>query len=436
VAWKGSPDSTGAFWTAGGYPPDETIGPDSRLTALLRKQEAVRALFATDGLVFEVTGFDGFTPFKCNPRVKRVEFPDGEGKGANNTETWAYTVTLEADSVAGLAGSDQPAPDTRVSKFSSEWNMEVLDETRPTYRLTRYLAATGRRLFDETGALLDGKEAWQNARDYLLDAVGLGLNPVRMASSGVLDAATVQAFNYLRSDHIAEAAGACSVTETWVCYDPKGEPPALHERTVTARTSIQDGRVTVAVGGTVQGLEQRDPNTRALTATRYANAQAKWAGHVFPALYATAQAGLVGLAATTLNPLPVSASVGTNDVAGTVTYQYEYDNRPANFTPGALSETVTVTSVHAADVFAQVPVLGRPLGPVLQGTGTVTAKKRTVALEVQMPAATTNVSLAQPDTAPLVAALAPAGPFFVEADEEIWVPRTGRYSRTTTFVYE
>jgi hypothetical protein len=68
-------------------------------------------------------------------------------------------------------------------------------------------------------------------------------------------------------------------------------------------------------------------------------------------------------------PGPDRGHVRVQRAAGTVTYRYEFDDRPAPYTPGAVSEVVTVTNHGAADVFAQVPVLGRPYGPVLQSLG-------------------------------------------------------------------
>lgn len=438
-ASKGSPNKQGEFWTDTGYPPDEEVAAESRLTVILKKQQALRQLFSVDGRQFEVSGYDGVVPFKCNPRVKRVEFPDGEGKGANWTEYSEYVVTLEADCVHGLPADDCPGDTELVSKFSEEWNLELLDENKGTYRLTRSLSATGRRLFDETGALRGNKEAWENARTHLLTVVGLGLKADRMASAGVLDTADVQAFNYLRTDNISESSGVCSVTESWVCFDPGGEPPALHDQTVTVRTNAQDGVSSVSVEGTVQGLEKRNTTTRAFVSSRQTNAEAKW-NLVRAAVQATAQAALTAAGGETINGTPAQSSVGKNAAAGTVTYAYEYNDRPAPSVEGALSEVVTVSNSHPVDVFAQVPVLGRPLGPVLQGMETVTSRKRTVGIELQMRPAASTASLAAPDTGAIVMALMPAasagGAVYVDQDEETWVPATGRYTRTTSFTYQ
>ena len=438
-SWKGSPNSSGTFWTNSGYPPDENISQSSKFTSIMKKQEALRNLFNTDGQTFEVTGFDGYTTLSCNPRVKGIEFPDSEGKGANETELCEYIITLEADWVSGLAGNDIPANNSLISKYSEEWSIELLDEKFNTFRLTRSASATGRRVFDSNGGLLDGNESWVNAKNYILNVIGMGLNSQMMTASGVLDNnyGTLAAYNYYRGQHVNETAGIFSVTESWVCYDPKGGPPALSEQTVNIRTSAQDGSVTVGVEGNITGLVVRNNTTAVLASTRSTNALSLWSGNVFPALFTVASTAATSAGAT-LNPVPISATVAKNDTAGTINYNYEFNNRPVPITPGALSEHISVSNNAPADIFAQIPIPGRPIGPILQGMGTVTAKKRTINIEVQMPIPASQLAAA-PSVSSIILALMPAAvnsPVFLEQDDDNWAVSTGRYTRNTTFVYE
>jgi hypothetical protein len=435
---KGSPNSAGAFWTLSGSPPDESIPAAGRFTAILKKQEAIRHLFAVSGGTLEIQGNDGFTPFKCNPRVKRVTFADAQGKGVNWTEACEYTVELEADCVHGLLYGDECAGvvGAQVSRASNEWNVELVDEAKQTYRLTHAVSATGTRHYDETGALT--KEAWEQARDYVLGlvsgGVGLGLVPDRMSAPAVLDATALQAFNYVRSQSVNELAGTFAATETWVCYDPKGEPPAVNDYTVEQRYARADNRTTVTVQGTITGLQVGNNSTYAVATTRWQNARDKWLTKVLPFMLSTAQ-NTVGVS---LNPVPVEATFGFNENAGVVTYRYGFDDRPTPVVPGAVSEVLTVTDQNAADVFARVPVLGRPYGPVLQGLGTVTEKKRTITIEVLMPPSNTGFLAAAPNTDLTVLELAPAGglALFLEEDQVSWTPNTGRYTRQTVYVWE
>lgn len=421
VAHRGSPTSSGTWWTTSGYPPDEVVPEESRLGSLLRKKAALETLFGNHGRSLEVQSADGSAPMKFNPRVKRVEFDEGKW-----VDVLPFTVLLEADLPA--------EPGRPVEKFSEEWNVEFLDEKLGTYRLSRSLSAQSRQSYDETGTALFGGRPWETARDYVLGHVGLGLKPDMMAASGVLNATGLQAFNYVRAQHVGEADGLFSVTESWVCFDPLGQPPAVHDYTVTSRLSPLDNRLSVSVEGTVTGLEKRDNSTYSLITSRWVNAQDKWVNYVLPFVFSTAQT----VAGITLNPTPLSSQTGLNPQAGTVNYRADYDNRPLTFTPGAVSEVVTIVNNHAADAFAQIPVLGRPFGPVLQALGTVTAKKRTVNIETQMPPASMTFTPAAPVTWPIVLLVMPVSVLgvFLESDTESWTAENGRYSRQTTFVWE
>jgi hypothetical protein len=430
IANRGSPNSNKVFYTGSGYPGDESIATDSRLSAILRKQEALRDLFSTNGLSLEVQGYDGMGPFKCNPKVRRIDFPSGEGKGANWTEYCEYTITLEADIVLGVGEAYPITP--KISKFNREWNIETLDETKKTFRLTHSISATGKRFFLEDGSL--EKEAWQQAKDYVLNSVGLGIDANKMVSSGVVNGDNLQAFNYLRSNNINETNGTFGVVESWVCYNPNGEPPALHESTVDVRNSQTDNITTVSVNGSVTGFEVRNTTTQALLSNRYANAAGKWANNIKPYLHSVAQQ----FGGVTLNAVPVNTQVGINELSGTITYNYEFNNRPGTYVPGAITESITVTTHNQAHVFATIPVLGRPMGPILQSANTLSAKRASISIEAQLVANTGGgLSRAAPNTNSIVLSLMPVGLMvFMEQDEESWNPMTGRYTRNTMFVWE
>ena len=439
VADKGSPKTNGTFHTTSGYPADESIVHDARLGALLRKMEALRHLFATEGLTLEVQSMDGSTPMKCNPRVKRLDFPEGGQGRISWVDKADYIIQLEADVLYGLyrdaSGNSIAAEDIgdpvnyKVSKATEEWTMEVADERSRTQRLTHTVSATGKRFYKEDGTLeLYG---WEQARKYVLNKLGLGLVPARMEAPGVLDASTVQGFNYIRSQHVGELSGIFSVTETWLCYDPAGGAAAVDDYQINVRTA-QDGRVTVSIDGTITGVEVRDNNTQAIISSKYANAYSKWTTDVSPNLYARALAA----AGVTLHTVAVSSSFGLNETAGTITYQVEFDDRANTDTSGAISETVEVINNHQADIYASIPVLGRAAGPVLQDIGTNTAKKRVIQIEVVMRAKSQSFTPTVPNTNAIVTALTPAGTVFMDQNEERWNYNTGRYSRTVAFTWE
>ena len=84
-----------------------------------------------------------------------------------------------------------------------------------------------------------------------------------------------------------------------------------------------------------------------------------------------------------LNVIPVSTSEAHNIQKGTISYNYQFDNK-RNICTGVLSSNVTVDTNFPTDVFAEAFVLGRALGPVLQDLGTITSAKKSISIEVKV----------------------------------------------------
>jgi hypothetical protein len=429
VAYKGSPNSTGTFWTSTGYPPDETLTDAQKLAALLRKQDALRRLFSVEGQTFEIQPWDGSSSTKCNPRIRSIEFSDGPWY--QDTD---YLITLEADViyVNGTPVEVNQFGTNHVAKATEEWNIEVVDEAKHTYRLTHSLSAQGKRFYDNTGALTQA--AWQNARDYVLNTITLGLKPDRMIASGVIGDPGLQAYNYLRTQHVNELGGGFAASETWLCYDTNGGPAVIEDWNASIRTTTNDGRINVSVEGTITGLEKRDNNSFVLQQTRWQSASGAWQGTIASSVFGRAEA----ISSVTLNPVPLSKTAGFNEVNGVITYHQEFDNRPLSLYAGSITEKITINNHGQADLFTKIMVPGRELGPVLQDLQAKTEKKRTVSLSMLMIPASVTYTPLKPVTDTLMLTFAPftTGRLFVEDDQESWTAYDGQYSRTVSYVWE
>lgn len=103
------------------------------------------------------------------------------------------------------------------------------------------------------------------------------------------------------------------------------------------------------------------------------------------ALASTSPASWNNLTPDTMNPIPKSMSESHRIYAGEIDYSFEFDNRPLNLVRGSVSESLTIDDTFPTQQIAEVFVLGRRLGPVLQDLGTVTAAQRNVTLEVVLP---------------------------------------------------
>jgi len=261
------------------------------------------------------------------------------------------------------------------------------------------------------------KPAWQQARDYVLPLLGTGNADV--GQSGVLNLCGTgfDFYNHTRSVALDELGGGYSVTEGWVVFNTGVGIPgnATETWTVSSDTSATDGLTSIKIDGTVQGYETReygsltgnkqclglvnDPDRDyKITETKYASASGYF--NVVQNRMLERARLVAGKPASTiisgvlpLNPIATSTSINHEPGAGTITYSYAYDDRPSNHISGALSETISINDNHPTDVFAEIQVLGRRTGPVLQAIGTVTSSTREINVEAMMGPSTGNAFL-------------------------------------------
>jgi hypothetical protein len=424
VAYKGSPDSGGNFWIAGGYPPDEVIVYDERLKAIQRKQEAIRCLFSTDGLLLEVTPWDGSLPFKCNPRVKSIEFSEGLW-----VETSQYTINLEADFIYNnILPNCPPDLTPHIDDATEEWQMEAAEHI-DTYRLSHTVSAKGKKFYDETGTLI--AEAWQEASGWVLPRLGIDLNRARGQGTHNLSSA-YNGYNYTRSQTIDELAGTFQVTETWLV----ASGVAIEDFTVESRTSANEDLTIVTINGTVTGLESRNNTTwTQRIQEKYSAASGYFASIVEPNLLSRAQT----YSGLSMNPAVLEKSIGRNPTTGVITYNYTYNNRPANSVAGSLSDSIEIVDDLQSDVFAVIGVIGRTTGPVLQDLSAKTEKKRTLNIEAKMPAKKYGGSASsEPDVSSIINTYTPNFSYLlmIAQNEKVWNPITGHFRRTIGWVYE
>tara|TARA_A100001201_G_scaffold134842_2_gene122728 strand:+ start:279 stop:2054 length:1776 start_codon:yes stop_codon:yes gene_type:complete len=209
VPQRGSPDANGNFQ---GYDPSNAVAINERADAIFQKQNALRKLFADDGLQIEIESPGGGNTIVANVTLESINFEEG-----TYVTRCGYTVTLKTthlndqngnmlyDSlprIKELTTSDSSAyKDTGaynfasfestygglVEDFNEEWSIEVddslgetsndnpFDKTLRTYIITRTSSATGRTVYDSPGnpgnANSVKREAWESAKKFLLKVV-------------------------------------------------------------------------------------------------------------------------------------------------------------------------------------------------------------------------------------------------------------------------
>lgn len=466
IVCSGSPNSGGEFWTDSGYPTSEFQSEFEELTSIDQKQkflqnkmQAIRWLFAKDGLSFEVQPWDGSAPFKCYPRVVSLSFTEGVW-----VEKIPYTIVLEADELFGINTDfikdaedfnrdqdffkDADGNKLYLSEVSENWQMEVADgepenESNPyTFRLTHTVSATGKKAYGSDGLISTG---WEQAQRWVTPRLGLDASFVN--GTDALNLSDMVGYNHVRQESTDELAGSYGVTETWLL----AKSNSREDFTVSIQTSAETGLTTVNVEGEVIGLDTRDDDY-VLTESKWTAALAKFTSITSggtPTVYTRAQT----YSGASLNQTPISTSTGKNPISGRIQYTYSYDTRPTTCIEGALSESITITDKNPTDIFASIPVIGRAAGPVLQDMNTVSERSRTVSIEVVMPPSTIC-----PNSAANVAAMMATSPasavdviinafqadlesnysqVFKSDDNPTWTARpTGRYSRSVTWIFQ
>lgn len=437
LAFKGSPMTDRTFWTATGYPPDETVLNDARLGAILRKQEALRELFSEEGKSFEVQSLDGSQPLKFNPRINSIDIPEGVWY-----DQCPYSINMEADIIYPLDEDDNL--DLIVDTVET-WNIDTDDSPEGfglprLYRISHNVSATGKRFYNNEGNVT--VEPWQIARNYVVER--LGFDMTLMLSSGVRDLPSYYGqFNHIRTESIDKTGGNYGITETWILTSGT----SIEDFSIEIQKGIEDGLTNVNVQGNITGLEQRDANMQLIT-SKYENASSR-----FTLASGLALSRAQVYSGYNLNILPVSETIGKNPITGTINYAFTYNDRPSRLIEGALSEVISLSENNIdTNTIAIIGVLGRGRGPVLQPIGTREALSRSLNIEVVFPktnfgtGSVSEIRAAFFDQKPtvkvsgIIEAVNPANTGFsqvyITQNDENWQPINGRYSRNITWTYE
>jgi hypothetical protein len=385
-----------------------------------------------------------------------------------------------------------------IDDFQESWSIEPEDGNGNTgdpyisenitkiYRLTRNISAKGKAL--PFCAVLDNPEdvlqykSYEQARRYVREYVngsGTALNhyddypgvaPYTVAphnyfvnfANGALNlsARNYGGYNHSRSENIDVAQGTYSLQDTWIL----SSGTSYENYTLSLSSAQEQPRNKVTIEGNIKGLTSIPASGSVfggdgvafLANTSYENAINKYrqitdSGRfgIVAHTYKRAQNAAGGIR---LNHIPLSVSVGTNEFTGEINYSIEYDDRPYNIISGVLSENISITDTYPGDVFAVIPVIGRPTGPVLQYIGGRTEYQRSLSLDILVNTSVSGAvqlllqkpSLLEPTRNGIIHIINACSPgrepgirkYFASAPQETWDPKEGRYTLNITWTYE
>jgi hypothetical protein len=298
---------------------------------------------------------------------------------------------------------------------------------------------------------------WEDAKAYATGKLGFDNEFVNLTGILGLPGAgftETDVFNQFRQISTNKTEGTIQVTETFL-VTPSGTNslPNNAIETFDISSSQTDGVVTVNIQGEIQGLaEITYIGGMDVTSSKFSAASGYY-NIVKDRMYDRARTAFSGVAEECFNrPLNTtvrSRTVGMNPINGTVSYDYQYDTATDGCITGdcILSQNITIDDTLENDVFASQTVLGRATGPILQDIGTITARVRTVNIElVTLPP--TGCSTVAEIYAPIptgqvdsfIAVIsgdlaASYSQVFVSSQAQNWNFTAGRYTKSVGFTY-
>ena len=341
-----------------------------------------------------------------------------ENKSDNFTRRADFTLDFKLPGFTGVSGdafNDCTFPPF-IQDVSESWDVEVRDEQfgvkyedqefPVALNVTHSLDVTARLVY--TG-VKETNDLFEDAKKY---ATGIfnsgtfgGLEEGQIRMSGLLNAPSGEAYNQIRQISCNKTEGTVNIVENFVFMGTgslgagAGAMPRGAIENFDLNLTVAENITTVNVQGEIQGLASIDyqqPDAIQKPSTSAWDAAEAYFNAIEPTLIARAS-GVYGMSGVSgcgtiadLNSAPITRTIGCNPKAGTISYDYQFDNKSKYCITGdcIISQNISIDDQLATDVFASHVALGRQLGPVLQDIGTTTAQVRTLSIELVIAPAT------------------------------------------------
>lgn len=380
---RGSPTSSGTFGYFGSNDceniPETGVSSTTWIESLLTKRCALSDLFNDHYKELKIGTVAGTADLTCYPRVTSFNVEESD-----NPQYWPFSVTFEADNLfcSGVPLDATGSP--RIRSASESWEFNYDDERvfaesgdNRIYNVGHTVSAQGLRTYGASGQILySGIDA---ARQYVQGRVGLLAVAPLTAISG-FDSYTTK-YNYVDSHSIDLASSTYSVNETWVYCSG----PYIEEYTIEKTTSNNRSCPTVSINGNIQGLGIRSLASGDITTSKYTNALNHWNAIGTSGLKSRAES----VSGSTLYNEPISTSVSYAPLAGTISYNYEFNGGPTKRLSSAIYESFSLSQNFGEDIYANPAILDA--GEIIQlanGSGYGRLNSTTLNIEAVYPCST------------------------------------------------
>lgn len=395
---------------------------------------------------------------------------DVQNAGDNYVQRADYTINLELVSIGGT-GSDAvgtSCSDTSIGDISAyglisateEYSIEFLDERVGNSAGTFFTDADIPAVFSvqktitaqgAATACSDGTyvEPWIRAKAYCKAKIakeGTTYDWQKSAQDLMPLEGASYVYNNMRTITVNALDGSASVTETYIVTNHDGQL-GLEDFEVTCERGVDNPFTTVNIAGNIVGLTAIDytttpPSTPAEALNnKFDRAQRYWENDVRDVLYdrasevftRTSSDNYPWKAGTILNTVPISQSVGYNPIAGSLTYNFAYDDRTLVYDQ-AISETISYSYSQRPDIFASIPIIGKSNGPLLQDMNTSGPYTTEVSIDAFVkPDTSESPATLVSAYATVVSAAAPGATAYVTSDTRTWEPRLGHFTWNKTW---
>lgn len=377
---------------------------NSGVAGVFSKIQALKSALNQDGCLLHVSGCSG-NILKGYPQIESFNFSPIQGD--NYVRRSEYTIDLKMPTLILGTGNDPFNNATvfppYIESCSENWDVNFGDERTSFtwtlsdgtveqfgYKLSVTHTVDVKARLNYTGCN-SPSIPWEDAKDY---ATGkLGFNSEFVNLTGILglpgeDFSRTDVYNNYRQVAINKTEGSIQVTETFI-VTPSGSNSLPNDAVETFNISVNqsEGVATVNIAGEIQGLEVLQYNDFSGVSSKFAAASGYYnlvKGRFFDRANTSFLSVTGDCLKGSLNTSVKSKVVGINPIQGTITYDFTYDTTPTGCITGEciLSQNITIDDQLATDIFASHTVLGRVAGPILQDINTITARVRTVNIEI------------------------------------------------------
>lgn len=279
-------------------------------------------------------------------------------------------------------------------------NSQNVIRINKVYTINRSITAVGSPIYDANGNYDGGHAPWQQASGFIHTYLkvgggvlvsglsGIANEGVRLYCSGIsYSNPQYRAGNFVYQESIDREAGSYTLSETYTLFS--GVYPVIETVTINQDIS-ENGTRSFSVQGNIQGINT--VQGFASSGDAFFNAQNYFlkvidtgipATPYYYARYFLTYNDGAGIVTPWLHPRPLNQSIARDLNAGTISYTYNFDDRPANIVPGSISESIQINDTYPGELFSVTPVIGRSQ-PVLQYLNSRSEYKRNLSINITM----------------------------------------------------